>query len=122
MPWKSNGGPSEHQKCHSCNTRYWQSAKTRLCRQCEKELNEVVALEIAGKSARSERTEAIQRATEILAEPRPFVEVVYGGLEFLLVWDGSFKYENPTQAALRFGVDARGGVRLVRGLGSGDAG
>jgi len=91
MPWNGPRGPSETQKCVSCLARYWQSSRTRLCRQCEREQADVAMLSYAGSEARRIRADALKRMAALAEPPPPLRELEIDGHTFIVVWDGSFK-------------------------------
>lgn len=88
MPWQGRRGPSEAQKCHGCYTRYWQSAVTRLCRQCEKEQLSVAMMLHQIAAEQEARAEAL-RQMAANATQRPRREIQVDGRAFVVVWDGS---------------------------------
>lgn len=80
----------DYAKCHECRIRYWQSARTHLCRQCEKEQEQLASLVLAADRSTKEHLEAIERLAAREAQldaPKP--TLVADGREFEIVWNGT---------------------------------
>lgn len=89
MPWRGQAGPTEAQKCISCFTRYWQSAKTHLCRQCEKEAGIIYSLNARRREELIAQQDAAARMAELAAPPKPTRTIEVNGRLFDVVWDGT---------------------------------
>lgn len=88
MPWLSQVGPSEKQKCVAGCGRYRQSQKTKMCRQCEKESGIIDSLNTQLRRELLEQAAAAEKQLERQA-PKPTRELVIGNTVYEVVWDGS---------------------------------
>lgn len=83
------------QACKVCGVRYQQGHG--ICRRCQRDYGEIVVVALAEQER--QRAEALAAA---ILEPAPFVEAVYIGRVFVVVWDGSHRFESPSEAVHRF--------------------
>lgn len=88
MPWLSQVGPSDKQKCIAGCGRCKQSAKTNLCRQCEKESGIIESLNTQLRRELLEQAAAAEKMA-VKQQPKPAREIVVGSTVFEVVWDGS---------------------------------